>query len=287
MQKILMIFVDGLGLAQPSPTANPINSEICPNLTKALHNHATPIDAILGVPGTPQSATGQTSLLTGINAQKKIGRHVEGFPGPSLRKIICKHNIFEQLKKHGLKSTFANGYLSRNIEDIHNLRIKSVTTVAALSAFGDVRRGHMLEKNQSVSHDIIRDTLASRGYTGPQITPEQAAQDLINIANQHSFTLFEYFLTDRAGHTTNIEKAKQALQRLDALLVKLLNLIKNGEITLILTSDHGNIEDLRTRSHTTNPIPFLAYGPNAKHLRNNVKNLTHITPELVKMLKDS
>ncbi len=285
MQKALMIFVDGLGLAPPNPATNPINNTICPNLATALRNHAKPIDAILGVPGTPQSATGQTSLLTGINAQKEIGRHVEGFPGPTLRKIIRKHNIFEQLKQKGLPSTFANGYLSQTIEHIQNMRIKSVTTVATLSAFGDVRRGHLLEKHHSVSHDLIRDTLASRGYTGPNITPEQAAQDLMTIAEKHSFTLFEYFLTDRAGHTTNIKKAKHALQRLDLFIAKLLKLTKDREITLILTSDHGNIEDLSTRTHTTNPVPFLVYGSQSTELKNSVEDLTHITPALKKMLK--
>lgn len=279
-----MIFIDGLGMAPENPDTNPINKTICPNLTIALSQHALPIDAILGVPGIPQSATGQTSLLTGINAQKSIGRHVEGFPGPTLRKIICENNIFSKLNQKDLKSTFANGYLSLNIEDVHKMRIKSVTTVATLSAFGDVRRGHLLEKHQSVSHDIIRDTLAPRGYTGKLITPEQAAEDLFNISKQNSFTLFEYFLTDRAGHSANITKAKHALHRLDLLIAKLIKLVENSEVSLLLTSDHGNIEDLTTRSHTANPVPFFAYGSLAAKLQSQISDLTHITPALIELL---
>jgi bisphosphoglycerate-independent phosphoglycerate mutase (AlkP superfamily) len=284
MHKTVMIFVDGLGLAPANDETNPVNQSVCPALTSALQNHAIPIDAALGVQGIPQSATGQTALLTGINAPQAIGRHVEGFPGPSLRKIICKHSIFEQLQQKDLPSTFANGYLARTTEQVHNMRIKSVTTVAALAAFGDVRRADMLEKHQAVSHDIIRDTLHTRGYSGEQISEKQAAQDLITIAEQHAFTLFEYFLTDRAGHTMNMEKSAAALSRLDSFMAELLKLSEKSKVSIILTSDHGNIEDLSTRSHTLNPVPFLVCGP-ASGLKEKVKSLTDITPAIVEMLE--
>jgi 2,3-bisphosphoglycerate-independent phosphoglycerate mutase len=30
---------------------------------------------------------------------------------------------------------------------------------------------------------------------------------------------------------------------------------------LVVTSDHGNLEDLTTSNHTRNPVPLLAIGP--------------------------
>ncbi|HXT50199.1 MAG TPA: phosphoglyceromutase, partial [Thermoanaerobaculia bacterium] len=38
------------------------------------------LDAVLGVPGLPQSGTGQTTLFTGVNAQASIGHHVPALP---------------------------------------------------------------------------------------------------------------------------------------------------------------------------------------------------------------
>jgi len=281
MHKTLLIFVDGLGLAPPHAANNPVTAENCPVLCRLVTNHAVAIDACLGVPGTPQSATGQTAMLTGINAPQRCGRHIEGFPGPTLRRIIEKHSIFEQFKRAGLPATFANGYLLPTLREVINMRRKSVTSVASLAAFGDVRRREMMLQGEAVCHDLIRDTIVKRGYTGPQITIAEAAGHLASIADENSFTLFEYFMTDRAGHRQNYKKATEVLQRVDALLAAILPLTEQKRITLLLTSDHGNIEDLSTPGHTRNPVPFIACGPDAAQLLTAVKSLTDITPAIV------
>jgi hypothetical protein len=63
------------------------------------------------VAGRPQSASGQTTILTGINAATAIGAHKQGFPNQPLLDIIREHSVFLQLKKSGIQSiTFANTY---------------------------------------------------------------------------------------------------------------------------------------------------------------------------------
>ena len=125
--KIIFIFVDGLGIGCDDPEINPLRDARFPSLGKLLAN-ATPLDACLGVDGLPQSATGQATLLTGVNAAKEMGRHIEGFPPPSLKKLIEHENIFSKLRKLGRHCTFANCYW---IDDPHRipLRRQSVTTV--------------------------------------------------------------------------------------------------------------------------------------------------------------
>ena len=279
-----MIFVDGLGIGPDDPATNPVNEEVCPHLMAAFRDHAIAIDATLGVPGLPQSATGQTSLLTGINAQQAVGRHIEGFPGPELREMIAKHSIFETLNRAGCPSTFANGYLARTLEDVEQARVKSVTTVASLSAFGDVRRAHLLEAREAISHDLTREALVPRGYTGEQLTAEEAAHDLVAIARRHAFTLFEFFITDRAGHAGDMARAERVLVRLDRFVASVLELAAHHQLLIVLTSDHGNIEDLSVRTHTTNPVPFLACGPGEDAIRHRVRALDAITPALVEHL---
>ncbi len=279
-----MIFVDGLGMRPESPKDSPINSEVCPHLVAALQDHAKPIDACLGVPGLPQSATGQTALLTGINAPQIIGRHVEGFPGPKLREIVQENSIFKQLNSKGLTSTFANGYLAKTKQEVEQMRVRSVTTVAALDAFGDVRRREFLERHKAVSHDITRHALIHRGYTGELITPEEGAKDLSTIASAQNFTLFEFFETDRAGHAANMERAKQVLQKLDLFIDIVLKQAHEHDLLVILTSDHGNLEDLSVKTHTQNPVPFLALGPGEVELRSHIQSLTDVTPALINYL---
>lgn len=280
---VLLLFVDGIGLPTDPQAPTPLRPDVCPRLMRLLAEDTVPADATLGVPGLPQSATGQTTILTGINAAERAGRHIEGFPGSLLRDIITEHNIFQQLAAIGRPSTFANGYLLPTLEDVRAMRTKSVTTVAALSAFGDVRRLDHLLRGEAVAHDLTRESLAPRGYTGPCITIGQAAADLAGVAVTQAFTLFEFFQTDRAGHRAEMAEAEAVLRKLDRLLTALCPLAEQAGILLVLTSDHGNIEDLSTRRHTRNPVPFSARGPGAETLRAAIHDLTDITPAIVGM----
>ena len=280
---ILLVFVDGLGIGPPDPAANPLYGDGCPHLLSLMDDHATPIDACLGVPGLPQSATGQTTLLTGVNAAARMGRHIEGFPGPGLCRIIRENNIFAEVVASGRRATFSNGYLLDRPDEAPRLRLRSVTTVATLSAFGCVRdRGH-LDRREAVAHDLTRASLRDRGYAGPLLSESQAASDLATVARTHAFTLFEFFLTDRAGHTRDAAQARTVLSRLDRFLESLSAQIRDDDALLVLTSDHGNVEDLSTRLHTRNPVPLVAVGPGADELRSNVRSLADVTPALLRL----
>src|SRR5262249_40311293 len=75
-------------------------------------------------------------------------------------------------------------------------------------------------------------------------------------------TLYETFLTDLAGHQRFGLVVPDAIVRVDALLGGLLA-ARPAEVTVVLTSDHGNLEDSTHTVHTTNPVPLLAVGPAA------------------------
>ena len=52
-------------------------------------------------------------------------------------------------------------------------------------------------------------------------------------------------------------------------------------ITLVMTADHGNIENMSERGHTTNPVPFIAFGPKEAAIRERVSSLQDVTPSLL------
>lgn len=262
---VLFVFVDGLGLGSNDPSVNPLADRThFPMLGKILEQ-PIPLDATLGVPGLPQSATGQAALLTGLNAPQIMGRHIEGFPPPRLKELVQRHNIFSKLVAAGKRCTFANAYWLDDVAHIPPRR-ESVTTVATLAALGGVRGKADLPANRAVYHDLTREALRERGYGGPLITPEEAAEHLINIANDHDFTLFEFFQTDHAGHSGDQEKIFQCLGKLDRFFFRLLPARHSPgdgggfDGLLIVTSDHGNIEDLSVRTHTMNPVPLFFQG---------------------------
>ena len=281
--RILFLFVDGVGLREPAAD-NPVHPAICPTLHRLVTTQAVPLDACLGVPGLPQSATGQAALFTGVNAPRHMGRHMEGFPGPSLRSLIADGNLLLDLTKRGRRVRFANGYLAESVEEIRARRVKSVTTVASLTCPEVFCLRQDLLANQAVFHDITRATMRERGYAGPLVTPAEAAEHLMQLALAHDLTLFEFFLTDLAGHSHDRAEAVRTLALLDAFLTPVCALAAQHGLLLVVSSDHGNIECMDVHGHTTNPVPLIAVGPGAEEMQLGATSLLDITPRLKKLL---
>ncbi len=277
-----MLFVDGLGLGARDPSRNPLCRGGCPAIERMLAA-SVPLDARMGVEGLPQSATGQTALLTGVNAAVLAGRHVEGLPPPRLRERIRERTLFSELVSRGYRATFANAYYVDDVETVRAHRRQSVTTVAALAAFDAVRDASMMRRGQAVYQDLTRRVLTARGYDGPFIRPGEAAEHLMGIVREHDFTLFEYFQTDRVGHKGGERDIARVLGELDEFLSALGGFPKEECGLLLLTSDHGNIEDLSVRTHTLNPVPLFAEGCGAEVLRQEVRRIEDFAGALLSL----
>ena len=278
-----MLFVDGLGLGEQDPSRNPLYEGSCPHLLEVIEQHGIEVDAGLGVRGAPQSATGQATLLTGVNAAAAMGRHIEGRPGPKLKELVRENNLFDQFTERGYQSTFANGYYVEDSAQVVQMRHQSVTTVAALKAFGGVRCKGELHRNEAVYHDIVRVTAKDRGYEGEMISESDAAEHLSSIARDHDFTLFEYFLTDLMAHRGTHDDVLKVLGSLDRFIIALIQKCDEQTDLFVMTSDHGNIEDRHSRSHTQNPVPFVAIGRGADQLKEKVRALDDCVPALMSL----
>ena len=260
---------------------NAVNPEVCPTLWRLFERHAKPIDACLGVEGIPQSATGQGTMFTGVNCAKAMGRHCEGFPGPALRKIVETDNLFLQLKKRGRKVRFADAYLIDSVDELVARRFKSVTTVMALTVPESVSTADELETGRAVMQDLTRETIQDRYPNIPVIQPQRAAEHLFSIALENDFTLFEFFQSDVAGHSMDYARACAVLRVYDRFLAALVRFAEAAGITIVLTSDHGNMESMAERGHTRNPVPFVAYGPKEAAMRERVNSLVDVTPSIL------
>ena len=278
--KIIFLFVDGVGLRPPAAD-NPVNPEVCPTLCRLIAEHSKPIDACLSVEGVPQSATGQATMFTGLNCAAAMGKHCEGFPGPSLRQLVIDNNLFLQLARRVKKVKFADGYLVDSAEELNLHRFKSVTTVMALTLPESISTADDLAANNAVYQDLTRETIQDRYPDLPVISPLRAAEHLFAIAEKHDFTLFEFFQTDVSGHSMDYERACDVLRVYDRFLATLVRYTENANITLLLTADHGNIEDMAERGHSLNPVPFVAVGPKEAAFRERVSSLTDITPAIL------
>jgi bisphosphoglycerate-independent phosphoglycerate mutase (AlkP superfamily) len=151
-----------------------------------------------------------------------------------------------------------------------------------LAALGGVRNKQELLAGNAITHDITRRTMHTRGYDGELISPEKAAEHLLNVAEVNDFTLFEHFLTDRAGHSGKHEKAFECLEILEQFLPRAAAFAEQPNHLFLLCSDHGNIEDLSTKTHTKNPVPLIALGDRAAHFK-TAGTLADITPAILRL----
>ncbi len=288
---VLLFFIDGLGIGTRGPH-NPFDGledtaplAIFQDEPPAIpfDGVLAPTDACLGVEGRPQSASGQTTILTGVNAPATIGYHKQGFPNQALLDIIREHSIFLQLKRAGVEDiTFANTYTQRFFES--RPRWISATTAAVEAAGLRFNVVSDLRAGRAVYQDFTNAMLIERGETVDLRSPEEAGEVLANIVAAHRFTLYEYFITDKIGHAQDHDAARPVLTMLARFIRSLLARLDLKRTTVILTSDHGNIEDLSLRNHTLNPVPTIVWGKNRKPLARRIRSLTDITPGIVDVL---
>lgn len=242
------------------------------------------IDATLDVDGLPQSATGQTALFSGRNAALALGHHATGFPGPRMRSLLTQGNLLKTAKEGGLSSVFANAYSPGYWSDVRNGRRRpSVTTVALLSSEIEPLDIEDLTAGRAVSWDVRRDHFRQQvGVEVSEVSARRAGRDLGAIASRHRLTVYESFLTDLAGHQKVAFPAEDTIDRLDQLFAGLLQTLSE-EVTLIITSDHGNFEEMEHRRHTRNPVPLLVLGALAKRFA-DVGSIADITPTILAAL---
>ena len=298
---IVMVFIDGFGLGSSNPAINPFMAAEMPFLKGLLGGKSLtasdigtgivqnglaikPADATLGVPGLPQSATGQTVLFTGINAPRLAGRHINGFPTKYLREILRRDNLFKAMNRCGMKAVFANTFTKEYFDAVDRGKWRhSVTTTAALEGGCRLLMLPDLLNGQAVFQDITNEILRERGYNVPLLEPETAAGYLVNQAAGNDFTLFEYFQTDHCGHAQDRDLALTLLNRLDRFLSAIVKQLEAFNLTLLVTSDHGNIEDLSVKTHTFNRVPVIAIGEAALRFQ-EVDSLLDVCPIILDYL---
>ena len=284
----ILLFVDGLGLGEEEKWQyNPIETGNVPFLKSLLKSKLSiPIDATLGVPGIPQSASGQTAILTGINAPKTIGKHLNGLPNRDLIAILQKENLFIKLQKLGLKVTNANAY-NRNFiyrlqNNSSNTEGMSASTVATLAAGLSLNSEQELKEKRALYQDLTNRIMMEKYKSKvPLRSPKEAGVILDKIARCHDFTFFEYFQTDLAGHRKDFNNAYRVLEELDQFIESLLESLDFKNTLFILVSDHGNVEDLSTSNHTMNRVPVIAWGNGSDKFLERIRTIQDITPSIV------
>ena len=293
---VIFIFIDGVGLGEDA-AHNPFSKSRYPSfesLTGGTFNQSAktiiedghlfkPIDANLGVEGLPQSGTGQTALFTGRNAAKEIGKHFGPFPHSGIKPFLKKESVFHGVKELGKKPYFMNAYPPIFFEHAKKRNRWSCTTLMTKSAEMKLNSTDDIFNETALTAEIVQNAWREKlGIDIPKITPTDAANRLLNVVPDYDLVLYEYYLTDKAGHNQSLEDAERVLKPLDEFLLQIIK-EKRSQDTLVITSDHGNLEDLSTKTHTRNEVPLFVIGENSGDFQ-DVESLTDIKKKMLRIV---
>jgi 2,3-bisphosphoglycerate-independent phosphoglycerate mutase len=316
VKRILFLFFDGLGLGDDDPARNAFALVDLPVLTsftggrrwlrglprfESERGTFIPTDACLGVEGKPQSATGQAAIMTGLNVPEAVGRHYGPKPDPEIAGIIRREGMIKKLVRAGLRVGLLNAYPSRFLEALDGgRRLPSSNQLAMRDAgvrlldgqdfldqramsvdfTGELWRGYPAENDAAT---IVWRTRMNWGDT-PVMSPEEAGRHLATLARDYDLAFFDHWLTDYLGHRGTIDQAVGLLRVIEGVLEGLLGAWDDREGLIVITSDHGNFEDLLERGHTRNPVPTLIIGEARHAFADGLTDLTGFAGPILRAL---
>lgn len=302
MTRVLLIFLDGIGLGDDDPTLNPFAAAHTPTLNMLAGGRRwlrdtprvdtgralfIPTDPRLGVAGRPQSATGQAAILTGRNVAAAIGEHYGPRPNRPVRAILDADNLFKRLTAHGKSAALINAYppgFFRALES--GRRLPSSIQQAVLAAGLPLFTEREIYAGTALSPDWTGEGWRNElGYSDtPLYGRAEAGAKLAALAMQRDFTFFSHWVSDVIGHRGPFERGVALLELFDAVMAGLLDAWDDNAGLIVITSDHGNMEDLSVRKHTQNDVPTVAIGA-ARHLfADGLHDLTGITPGVLRVM---
>jgi 2,3-bisphosphoglycerate-independent phosphoglycerate mutase len=130
----------------------------------------------------------------------------------------------------------------------------------------------------------------------PEMSALQVLKRLETALQDHSihFYVVNFANSDMVGHTGNFQAAVKAIEVLDECVGRLMKKCESENITMLVTADHGNSDqmiyengDVHT-SHTDAPVPFAVFDPRLKdekcELNNGPLALKDVAPTVLNIM---
>ena len=123
----------------------------------------------------------------------------------------------------------------------------------------------------------------------PEMSAPQVSQAVQNaMKNEIDFIVVNFANGDMVGHTGVFEAAIKAVEAVDKELGIILQIAKEKNYNIILTSDHGNCETMRDENgntltnHTFGDVYCFVIAPNVKEVKTG--SLNNIAPTVLKLM---
>jgi 2,3-bisphosphoglycerate-independent phosphoglycerate mutase len=182
------------------------------------------------------------------------------------------HILAEELAAHGLRQ----------------LRIAETEKYAHVTFFfnGGRENPYPLEKRILIPSPKVATYDLQPEMSAPQLAQKLAA---CILSGEYDVIICNVANPDMVGHTGDLNAAIKAVEAVDECLANVTDAIDSVGGELLITADHGNVEQMRDKStgqthtaHTTNPVPALFHGRQAAMLKTG--SLRDIAPTMLLLL---
>ncbi|OGZ61262.1 MAG: phosphoglycerate mutase (2,3-diphosphoglycerate-independent) [Candidatus Spechtbacteria bacterium RIFCSPLOWO2_02_FULL_38_8] len=157
------------------------------------------------------------------------------------------------------------------------------------------------EKRYEGEERVVVPSIGTPHYNkNPEMQAYNISQKLYENIDKYDFFLINFANADMLAHTGDFKATILGIETIDANLARILDVIKDKDIELFITSDHGHAENMLnlktgevSLSHTINPVPFYAVGKNFKsrhnliplYQRKPVGILADVAPTILKSME--
>jgi len=119
---------------------------------------------------------------------------------------------------------------------------------------------------------LIPTKIVSHYEENPEMQADKVTDAVIKgVKDKYDLVVVNYANPDIIAHTGNLEAAIKSVEIIDKNISRLIGMAEYGECDLIITSDHGHIEEMVNpqsgeplTKHTINPVPFYLVGEEFK-----------------------
>ncbi|MCI5923636.1 MAG: 2,3-bisphosphoglycerate-independent phosphoglycerate mutase [Oscillospiraceae bacterium] len=193
-------------------------------------------------------------------------------------------NVDVAFKPQSLTNTFGE-YISKN--GLKQLRIAETEKYAHVTFFFN---GGVEATFEGEDRALINSPKVATYDLKPEMSAYEVCDEVVSRINSDKYDviILNYANCDMVGHTGVFDAAKAAVEAVDTCIGRTVDaILAKGGVALI-TADHGNADKMYEpdgspfTAHTTNPVPFVVCGMDAK-LREGGR-LADIAPTMLEIL---
>ena len=182
-----------------------------------------------------------------------------------------------------VKNTLSE-YLSKN--NLTHIKISESTKYAHVTYFLNGGREEPFENEDRVH---VKSYKVDDFSKTPQMKAKEITREVKKaIAKKYDAIIVNYSNADMVGHTGDYDAAVQALECVDDCIKSVLSLASKNGYFVMVTADHGNIEEMRTKSgephmaHTINPV--ICVVADGKHQVKDFGGLADVAPTFIELM---